>query len=101
MPIRATRRGRINQTGNRRLKNISLIHPKSHSPEMQKLKHTNVNKTISVMTKKVASARNKPVYKMSKDEFVDIDSARKIRKIVKYEDSILEQKGKTLYIAYN
>ena len=46
------------------------------------------------MTKKAASAKNKPVYKMSKDEFVDIDSARKIRRILKFSDNDVKQKGR-------
>ena len=46
------------------------------------------------MTKKAIAARNKPVYKMSKDEFVDIDSSRKIRKIIKFEDKNFIHKGK-------
>ena len=45
------------------------------------------------MTKKAAAALNKPVYKMSKDEFVDIDSSRKIRKIIKFENKDFIQKG--------
>ena len=46
------------------------------------------------MTKKAIAAMNKPVYKMSKDEFVDIDSSRKIRKIIKFEDKNFIHKGK-------
>ena len=45
------------------------------------------------MTKKAAAAKNKPVYKMNKDEFVDIDSSRKIRKIIKFNDKNFVQKG--------
>lgn len=46
------------------------------------------------MTRKAATAKNKPVYKMSKDEFVDIDSSRKIRRIIKFERNDYIQKGK-------
>ena len=45
------------------------------------------------MTKKAASNKNKPVYRMSKDEFVDIDSSRKIRKIIKYNENATTEKG--------
>ena len=48
------------------------------------------------MTKKAASNKNKPVYRMSKNEFVDIDSSRKIRQIIKYDGSCTEQKGQQL-----
>ena len=45
------------------------------------------------MTQKAAPTKNKPVYKMGKDEFVDIDSSRKIRRIIKFDDKTFIQKG--------